>query len=126
MPFVVILAFSFFSASCASSPPQPGNIVRQYYEAIENGDVDAAAALFTQDASITTPGGNIVSGEEIKSQFISFDIESMEKVEYQTVFSERGDSLTWTQKYTNVFGSTFFSNCQILLEDGKIAMWTFK
>ena len=37
-------------------------MVTEYYSAIENGDAEAAASLFAEDAIIVTPSGNVLTG----------------------------------------------------------------
>ena len=121
-----IVALAVILTSCAGTASEPGEIVRQYYSAIENGDADAAAALFSETAEIVTPNGNMVSGDEIESQFISFDIQSMDSVVFLSEFSESNGKITWTQRYFFTGGNSFLCECEITIKDGKIDEWLFE
>jgi ketosteroid isomerase-like protein len=120
-----IFAIAILSASCTGAEPGPADIVRQYYSAIEDGDADAAAALFSEDALIVTPGGNIVRGDSIKSQFIPFDLQFMDRVEFLTEFTESDGKVSWEQEYHHVEGNWFVNKCEVTIEDGKIVEWSF-
>jgi ketosteroid isomerase-like protein len=98
----------------------------EYYEAIENDDPDAAAALFSDTATIVTPSGNTVSGDAIKSQFIPYDLQFMDRVEFLSEFSQSNGNVTWTQEYHQIEGGSFQSDCVIKVEDGKIVEWLFQ
>ena len=124
--FVITLAIALLIASCASGGSATGDAIRQYYDAINAGDADAAAALFAEDAVVVVPTGNTLTGiEAISSTYILFDLENMEKVDFQSEFTVSSDKVLWTQEYTMKDGSSFVSNCEVTLKNGKIVEWVW-
>ena len=124
--FLVILTIALLLAACGGAAPEPGDVINQYYTAIENGDADAAAAVFAENAVIVTPNGNVVDGiDAITSQFIPFDLDFMDHVAYQSEFSESNGKITWTHEWHHVDGGVFVNDCEITLENGKIVEWLF-
>jgi major membrane immunogen (membrane-anchored lipoprotein) len=124
--FILWISISMLLVSCGGSAPDPGDLVMQYYNAIENDDSDAAAALFSDAATIVTPSGNTVSGDAIKSQFIRYDLQFMDRVEFLSEFSQSNGKVTWTQEYHQIEGNSFLTDCEIKVEDGKIVEWLFQ
>jgi ketosteroid isomerase-like protein len=120
-----IFAIAILVAACSGAEPDPADIVRQYYSAIEDGDADAAASLFSEAAVIVTPSGNTVRGESIKSEFIPFDLQFMDRVEFQTDFTESNGKVSWTQEWHHIEGGSFMNECEVTIEDGKIVEWLF-
>jgi ketosteroid isomerase-like protein len=123
---VILLTIAILSASCSGAEPGPTDVVRQYYSAIEDGDADAAASLFSEEAVIVTPSGNTVRGDLIKSEFIPFDVRFMDRVEFLTDFTESNGKVSWTQEYHSIEGNSFVNECEVIIEDGKIVEWLFK
>ena len=122
-----VFAVAFFIASCGGGRSMPSNIVGQYYSAIENGDADTAASLFASDAVVTTPSGNVLTGKDaITGQFIPFDLQYMDRVEFLTGITENDGKLSWSQTYYEIEGNTFTSECEMMLENGKIVEWIFQ
>ena len=116
----------FLAASCGGGQEVPNNIVGQYYSAIESGDADMAASFFAEDAVITTPSGNVLTGKEaIVANFIPFDLQNMDRVDFLSDFTESNGKLTWTQEYHEVEGNSFSSDCEVTIENGKIVEWVF-
>ena len=123
---VITLAITFMIASCAGGGGESGNVVTQYYDAVSAGDADAAAALFAEDAMVVIPSGNTLTGlDDITSSFIPYDLENMERVDFQSEFTESDGKVLWTQEYVQKDGFSFVSNCEIILENGKIIEWRF-
>jgi ketosteroid isomerase-like protein len=120
-----IFAIAILAAACAGAEPSPTDIVSQYYIAIEDGDADAAASLFSEEAVIVTPGGNTVRGDSIKSEFILFDLQFMDRVEFLTDFTESNGKVSWTQEYHSIEDNSFVNECEATIEDGKIVEWLF-
>jgi len=122
--FMIIAAFVL--ASCGGSGSGADNIVNEYYAAIENGDAEAAASLFAEDAVIVTPSGNVLTGiDAIRSSFIPYDLQFMDRVEYLSDFTESGGKISWSQAWHHVEGDTFMSDCEVTTENGKIVEWLF-
>ena len=122
---VCLFAIVFLTASCGGGQEGP-NVVEQYYSAIENGDADAAASFFADDAMVTVPSGNVQNGiDAIASTFISIDLESMDRVEFLSDFTESNGKLSWTQEYHFVDGNSFSSECEVTIENDKIVEWVF-
>ncbi len=122
---VIIFVMAVLLASCGGTTSDPGDIVMEYYTAIENGDADAAAAFFSEDAMVVTPSGNTLRSLAIKSEFIPYDLQNLDHVDFQTDFTESDGKITWTQAYHHVDGSIFTSDCEVTVEDGKIVEWVF-
>ena len=122
-----VLVFALLIASCGGGGAASGNVVEQYYSAIENGDADAAASFFADGAVVTTPSGNVLNGiDAITAQFIPYDLQFMDRVEFLTDFTESNGSLSWSQTWHHVEGDTFTSDCEVTLENGNIVEWVFK
>lgn len=123
---LILIIAAFVLASCGGSGSGEDNIVNEYYSAIENGDADAAASLFAEDAVIVTPSGNVLTGiDAIKSTFIPYDLQNMDRVEFLSDFSESGGKISWTQTWHHVEGDAFMSDCEVTTENGKIVEWLF-
>ena len=123
---VFIFALAFLVASCGGGGSTPNNIVTQYYNAIEAGDADTAASFFADDAVITTPSGNVLTGiDSITGQFIPFDLQYMDRVEFLTDFTESNGKLSWVQAYHELDGNTFESKCEVTIENCRIVEWKF-
>lgn len=118
----IIFAMAILLASCGGMKSDPGDIVMEYYTAIENGDADAAAALFSETARAVVPSGTTFTGDEI-TQFISYDLQFMDHVEFQTDFTESNGKITWTQEYHHVDGNSWVQKCEATIEDDKIVEW---
>lgn len=126
MRFIVIFTVALLVASCGGGSTS-SNVVEQYYAAIENGDADAAAALFAEDAVITTPSGSVLTGiDAITGRFIPFDLQYMDRVEFFTDFTEVDGRISWSQTYYEKSGNSFNSTCVVTLENGKIVDWYFR
>jgi len=124
---VSIFAIVFLTASCGTGGSAPNDIVRQYYRAIENGDGNAAASFFADDAVVVTPSGNVITGiDAIKETFIPYDLQLMDHVEFLTEFTENNGKLTWSQVWHHVEGDTLSNDCEVTVENGKIIEWVFK
>ena len=122
-----IFAIAFLTVSCGGAGSVPNNIVGQYYSAIENGDANIAASFFADEAVVTTPSGNILTGiDAIKTQFIPYDLQFMDSVEFLTDFTETDGKLLWSQAWHHVEGDTFESECEVTMENGKIVEWVFQ
>jgi len=122
----LIFAIALLVTSCGGGGSAQNNVVQQYYSAIEAGNADAAAALFAEDAVITTPSGNVVTGlDAINGQFIPYDLNSMDRVEFLSDFTESNGKITWLQAYHELGGNTFESKCEVTIENGKIVEWVF-
>jgi len=117
-----IFAMSILLAACGGTTSDPGDIVMEYYTAIENGDADAAAEQFSETATVVVPSGTIFTGDEI-SEFIFFDLQFMDHVEFQTDFTESNGKITWFQIYHHVDGDTWVQKCEVTIEDDKIVEW---
>lgn len=123
---VIIFAVVFLVASCGGDEPETNNPVRGYYLAIEEDDADTAASFFAENALIVTPSGNVISGvDEISSQFIPYDLQFMDRVEFLTDFTESDEKISWSQAWHHVDGDSFVNDCEITMEDGKIVEWHF-
>jgi hypothetical protein len=121
--FVIVV----LTASCGGGGATSSNIVEQYYSAIKARDADAAAAFFADDAVVTTPSGNVLTGiDAIESNFIPFDLEFMDRVEFLSDFTESNGKISWTQNWHGNEGATFFSECEVTIENGKIVEWIFQ
>ena len=123
---ILWIAITILLVSCGGTSPDSGAIVGQYYDAIENDDPDAAVALFADSATIMTPSGNTVSGDSIKSQFIPYDLDFMDRVEILSDFIQSNGKVTWTQEWHHIEGDSFLNNCEVTVEDGKIVEWLFQ
>ena len=127
LSIVSIFAIALLVTSCGGGGSTSNNIVRQYYSAIEAGDADAAASLFADNVVITTPSGNVLTGiDSITGQFIPFDLQYMDHVEFITDFTENNGKLSWSQAYYELDGNSFESDCEVTIENGKIVEWVFK
>jgi ketosteroid isomerase-like protein len=124
-PTVLIFAITLLFTSCTGTETSPIDIVSQYYNAIEAGDADAAAAFFSEDAMIVTPSGNTLQGESGKDQFINYDLQFMDHVDFQSEFTENDGKIMWKQEYYHIDGNTFVSDCEVTVQDGKIVEWIF-
>ena len=121
-----IFVIVFLAASCGGGGSNSENVVEQYYGAIENGDADAAASLFAEDAVITIPSGYVLTGiDAITGQFIPFDLQFMDRVEFLSDITESNGKISWVQAYHEIDGNSFESRCEITLENGKIVEWVF-
>ena len=126
LSIVSIFAIAFVVASCGGGGSTPNNVVVQYYSAIEAGDADTAASFFADDVVITTPSGNVLTGiDSITGQFIPYDLQNMDRVEFLTDFTESNGKLSWSQAYHELGGNTFESKCEVTTENGKIVEWIF-
>lgn len=124
--FAIIFTITIMSASCSGAKTSSIDIISRYYRAIEAGDADAAASLFSEDALIVTPSGKRVSGDSIKSEFIPYDLQFMDRVDFQTDFTESNGKITWKQEWHHIDGGTSFINeCEVTVQDGKIVEWLF-
>lgn len=122
-----IFAVVFLAVSCGGGKSVSTDIVRQYYSAIENGDANSAASFFADEAVIVTPSGNVITGlDAIKAQFIPYDLQLMDHVEFLTDFKENNGKLTWSQVWHHVEGDTLSNDCEVTIENGKIVEWVFK
>jgi len=125
-----IFAIVLLTASCGGGgggQEAPDNIVGQYYSAVENGDADAAASVFAENAMVTTPSGNVITGvDAIKSEFIPYDLQFMDHVAFLSDFTESNGKLSWTQEWHHIEGDTFTSDCEVTIENGRIVEWVFK
>ena len=127
LKIIFIFVIALLVTSCGGGGTTSKNVVEQYYAAIENGDADAAAALFADDAVVTTPSGNVLTGiDAITGQFIPYDLNSMDRVEFITDFTETDGRLSWSQQYYEKSGNTFESSCVVTIENGKIVDWFFR
>ena len=123
---MILIIAALVLASCGGSGSGADNIVNEYYSAIENGDADAAASLFAEDAVIVTPSGKVLTGiDAIKSSFIPYDLQNMDRVEFLSDFTESGEKITWMQEWHHVEGDVFTSDCEVTTENGKIVEWLF-
>ena len=91
-----LFAIVFLTASCWRWSEDLNNIVGQYYSAIENGDADTAASLFAeQGVVVTTPSGNVLTGRDaVESNFIPYDLQNMDHVEFLSDFTENNGKLS--------------------------------
>lgn len=121
----IIFAITFLLASCANDQSDSTNIISEYYSAIEAGDAEAATALISEDAMIVTPSGNTLSGESGRTQFINYDLDFMDRVDFESDFTESGGKIMWSQTYHHIDGSSFGSDCEVTVQDGKIVEWVF-
>lgn len=127
MRTVSIFAIALLFASCGGTESIPTDIVMQYYSAIEEGDADTAASFFADEAVVTTPSGNVITGiDAIETQFIPFDLQFMDSIEFLTDFTESNGKLLWTQEWHHVEGDSFTNECEVTIENGKIVEWIFK
>ena len=121
--FVIVLLV----ASCGGIESVPTDIVMQYYSAIEAGDANIAASFFADEAVVVTPSGNVITGiDAIKAQFIPYDLQFMDRVEFLTDFTESNGKLLWTQEWHHVEEDSFVNECEVTIENGKIVEWIFQ
>ena len=124
---VSIFAIVLLIASCGGAESVPTDIVMQYYSAIEDGDANTAASFFADDAVVVTPSGNVITGiDAIKTNFVPYDLQFMDRVEFLTDFTESNGKLLWTQEWHHVEGDTLANDCEVTLENGKIVEWVFR
>jgi len=125
---VSIFAIVLLTASCGGAESVPTDIiVSQYYSAIENGDANSAVSFFADGAVVVTPSGNVITGiDAIKAQFIPYDLQFMDRVEFLTDFTENNGKILWSQEWHYVEGDTFTNECEVTIENGKIVEWVFQ
>jgi len=124
---VFVLAVAFLLTSCGGASSASNNIVEQYYSAIEGRDADTAASFFADGAVITTPSGRVITGiDAITAEFIPYDLQFMNRVEFLTDFTESNGKLLWSQEWHHVEGDTLANDCEITIENGKIVEWVFQ
>ena len=122
-----IFFIAFFATSCGGAGSASNNIVEQYYRAIEGRDADTAASFFADGAEITTPSGRFITGiDAITAEFIPYDLQFMDRVEFITDFTETNGKIFWSQEWYHVEGDTLANDCEITIENGKIVEWIFQ
>ncbi len=91
------LFLSIFLASCTSAQTSdPFTIVQTAYERVNNGDVDGAMELFSEDAvMVDASGGRYVGSEEIRELFEQQVIPAHVRVELSDLSAD-GNVVTFT------------------------------
>ncbi len=122
-----LFAIVLLIVSCGGTESVPTDIVEQYYSAIEDGDANTAATFFANDAVVLTPSGKVITGvDAIKAEFIPYDLQFMDRVEFLTDFTENNGKLLWSQVWHHVEGDTLTNECEVTIENGKIVEWVFQ
>lgn len=78
----------------------PANVVRQYFESLSAGDLDAVLALVADDGDFRTPMGAMTGKDAIRSYLAAFET-AFPKADYAiTELVESGNSVAAEGTYT--------------------------
>ena len=122
----VLLIFLLIAITSGCGEPKTNHIaVRDAYDqAIEAGDLDAALALFTDDALIMSPMGHFRGKEDIRWALENdFGLPEALKTLERLNVEETEDTLDFDETYLDWDGITVQLHHAYLLENGKIKEW---
>ncbi len=126
---IVVLALMLaLPGTLLAQAADPEAVARSAYEALNAGDVEAALALYTDDAVLSLGAFGSFSGkEELRG---SFENEVAKHATWElSDFQVEGDTVTFTSRYTNddlqAIGITLEGTEVITIRDGRIATDTF-
>jgi len=96
------------------------SVVQSLHDAINAGDVDAAIALFANEAVVTSGTGLTLKGKEEIRGYIEVLVANKIHAEVIKIESA-GDKVTWTLKVTNKDSPAGYGALhEAIIQDGKI------
>jgi ketosteroid isomerase-like protein len=98
LSIIGILLFSFLVSCTSAQPSDPITIVQIAYDRVNNGDVDGAMELFSEDAVvIDSSGGRHVGSQAIRALFEQGVIPAQVRIELSDLRAD-GNVVTFTSK----------------------------
>jgi hypothetical protein len=123
---LLILMLVALTSGCGSPKMDPIAIRDAYEEAIEAGDLDAALALFTDDAVIFTAGFGDFSGQEGIREYVQMELDFLQQ---GNPFGDRfnveltADTLDYDERFPAADGTTIQLHHAYVLENDKVKEW---
>jgi uncharacterized protein (TIGR02246 family) len=123
---LLILMLVAITSGCGTPKTDHTAVRDAYEEAIEAGDLDAALALFTDDAVILTPIGDFRGQEGIR-EYVEMELDFLLK---GNPFGERlnveetEDTLDYDERFPAADGGTNQLHHAYVFEKDKIKEWT--
>ena len=97
---------TFVPTTLAFAEASPTEIARQYFEAVEGGDLDSAGALFASTSSVFETGGQEGDWEHYRTHHLGAEIDAIEQFEIRLADPESESSadgsmafVTWPIEY---------------------------
>jgi ketosteroid isomerase-like protein len=120
-----ILLLVAITSGCGSPQTDHMAIRDAYEEALEAGDLDAAMALFADDAVVLTTIGTFEGKGEVR-QLVEMDRAFLQRNPFgeRVNVEETEDTLNYDEKLTSADGTTTQLHHTYVFEDGKIKEWT--
>ncbi len=128
MVIMVLALMLALPGTLLAQESDPAAVARSAYEALNAGDVEAALALYADDAVLSLGAFGSFSGkEELRG---SFENEVAKHATWEfSDFQVEGDTVTFTNRYTNddlqAIGITLEGTEVITIQDGKITTDTW-
>jgi len=126
LTLLLILMLVAITSGCGTPKTDHTAVRDAYEEAIEAGDVDAALALFTDDAVILTSKGDFRGKEGIR-EYVEMELDFLLK---GVPFGERlnveetEDTLDYDESFPAADGTTVQIHHAYVFEKDKIKEWT--
>lgn len=133
-PVLIVVAGLLLLAACGDDDDEatdnPTDVVGAYIDAYNAGDVDAAVALFADDAVITEhPMAQQAEGPDEIRALVVADIEQSDQGGDSYEISNlqvTGSTTTWDHRWKSDGGNVCTATGhEAVIEDGKIITWVF-
>jgi hypothetical protein len=127
LTILFILMLVALTSGCGSPKIDPIAIRDAYEEAIEAGDLDAAVALFSDEAVISVSGLGDFPGKEGIREYVEMELDFLLQ---GNPFGDRynveltGDTLDYDERFPAADGTTVQLHHAYVFENGKIKEWT--
>lgn len=129
LAFAVVMAVALTAVGCSTDSSEPADVINEYVEAYNSGDIETVMVLFTEDSTIAGhPMNSDASGlTAIRSLHVQ-DMGAAADADAYSISNVQvtGDTVTWNHVWVNSNGERFCKTGQsAVIEDGKIVSWTW-
>lgn len=122
---LLILMLVAITSGCGTPKTDHTAVRDAYEEAIEAGDLDAALALFTDDAVILTPRKDFRGKEQIR-EYLEMELDLLQEYPFgeRLNVEETEDTLDYDERFPAADGGTVQLHHAYVFEKDKIKEWT--
>lgn len=122
---LLILMLVAITSGCGTPKTDHTAVRDAYEEAIEAGDLDAALALFTDDAVILTPRKDFRGKEQIR-EYLEMELDLLQEYPFgeRLNVEETEDTLDYDESFQGANGRIIQLHHSYVFEKDKIKEWT--